>query len=86
MDIWFVYKKEEFNMIGLVILLSVIGSYFVMTIDLMNAIGQSEGRTIRLQSIPTPEERADSGKVKEQWFEDFSELLNESTNNSTIDG
>jgi hypothetical protein len=69
-------------MVGLVIVLSLIVAYFVTTIEFTNAFGQSEEETIRLYSIPTPEEGADVDEVKEQWLIAFSILLNEANSNT----
>lgn len=46
-------------MIGLVIVLGLVVTYFTTTLESTNAFGQSE--TIRLHSIPTPEEKATGG-------------------------
>lgn len=70
-------------MIGLVIVLGLIVTYFTTTLESTNAFEQSE--TIRLHSIPAPEEKATGGEVKEQWLVAFSMLLNESIAILTID-
>lgn len=62
-------------MFGLVIVLGLIVTYFTTPLESTDAFGQSE--TIHLHSIPTPEEKATGGEVKEQWFVAFSTLLNE---------
>jgi len=69
-------------MVCLAIVLGLIVAYFATTIEFTNAFGQSEEETIRLHSIPTPEEGADVDEVKEKWLIAFSILLNDANSNT----
>ncbi|MGH9982715.1 MAG: hypothetical protein ACRD8W_02015 [Nitrososphaeraceae archaeon] len=65
-------------MIGLAIvlgLLLIVVSYLATMTEFSKTFGQSE--EIRLQSIQTPEQKAEVESVKEQWLAGFNKLLNE---------
>jgi hypothetical protein len=66
-------------MIGLAIvfglIIVVVVSYFATIIEFQKTFGQSE--EIRLESIHTPEQKAEVENVKEQWLVGFNKLLNE---------
>jgi hypothetical protein len=66
-------------MIGLAIvlglLLIIVVSYFATMMEFHKTFGQSE--EIRLESIQTPEQKAEVENVKDQWLVGFNKLLNE---------
>ena len=69
-------------MIGLATtLLVLIVACTAATIEFANAYEHS--KEIRLQNIQTPEQVEIDEKVKTQWLADFSQLLNESSNDTT---
>jgi len=70
-------------MIGLVIVIAlIIASFTTTTLEIAKAYRQPEGEPIRLQSIPTPEQKQVDEKVKAQWLADFNRLLKGSQESS----
>jgi hypothetical protein len=72
------------NGLAIVVLVLLVLAYFVASIDIIKAYGESE-KKMRLQSIQSPEQQDDNEKLKERWLSNFNELLSESNYNMTVD-